>query len=443
MGNPMRISFFSNTLKVFGIFSLSLAAMVSHAADSGVTENISTPSEYCRSKADSLKCLKNFTELWNGNLQKRMEALKNNCLENTFCTKQLTDLDDLWNLYGELLGGYLASDEKKESRIAGMSALLVNLQYHILALGYGCSENSANCVVVDGEKQLSYNLQHLVSYYTGLGTDVLFEDPLREAAIMEIDDMLNAQYRKIRSECSDEPCRSKLKQMEISWIKYKEKMLNYLEDPLASGSDSDNYFLSDMFLILTSLHQTRLLGFTCPDGELKCIVDEQKLRDSAKEFEKDVVEFEGVPEVMPEEKNDAPAEIDATDYGEEKKSAAGGTEAEAVKSETETRSVKSEGSSDAVSKGEADREISGGSLEKGSEIKSGNSESENQKGLQTTEKVEDSASSTDSEAVNSGASDPDAVKSNAEVTMDVTSDSAVSENKLSAGASTEVSVQQN
>ena len=421
----MRIRFFSNTLKAFGIFSLSLAAMVSHAADGGISENISTPSEYCKSKSDSLKCLKNFTEMWNVNLQKRMAALKNNCLENTFCTKQLADLNDLWISYTEMLSGYLAPDEKKESRIKSLTANLVNLQYHLLAIGYGCSENSANCVVVDGEKQLSYNLQHLVSYYTGLGTDVLFEDPLREAAIMEIDDMLNAQYKKIRSECSDEPCRLKLKQMEISWIKYKEKMLNYLEDPLASGSDSENYFLSDMFLILTSLHQTRLLGFTCPDGELKCIVDEQKLRDSAKEYEKDVVEFEGEPEVMPKESVDAPAEIDATDYGEEKNPAAGGTETQIENSVTDGVKPAAAGVSDA-----------------GSDVKKIQSEAQLSDVSQGTEKNEGAVSSADagSGSVESENSAVRRLNGDAEALKEFTSDTVISGEDFPADSSSDASV---
>jgi hypothetical protein len=334
----MRIGIFSHMLKACGLIFVGFGAVSAQETKDSISENISTPVVYCKSKPDTFRCLQDYSDLWSNNLQKRMTALKTNCLENAFCGKQLDDLDGFWKNYNELLGRYLLREDNAENKIRALSEYVVNLQHHLLALGYGCTESSSNCVTVDGEKQLQYSLQHLVSYYTGLSSDVLFEDSLREATIMEIDDMLNIQYKKLRDQCPGEDCRTKLKEMEISWIKYKEKMLNYLEDPMASGSDSNNYFVSDMFLILTSLHQTEILGFSCPDGELKCIVDENKLRDSAREYEKVVDDFEENPkdEQMKSENSEAPSEIDVTDYSDEENPSEVKESSESVSTEGKT-----------------------------------------------------------------------------------------------------------
>ncbi len=249
-------------------------------ADNNISENIATPLIYCKSVKNEEACLQSFQELWEQDMIARNLELKKNCLENTFCAKQFSDLNALMLEYNTSLNAFLMKyTPSAYAKITALGAQVTNLQYHLLATGYGCKPDDARCITVNGEKDLSYSLQHLASYHTGLTPDILLDDELREAAITEIDDLLNIQYRKYLEQCANDDCRKETRSMEISWIKYKEKMLNYLEDPLAAGSAQDNYLQSDLFLLLSTLHQTSLLGFICEDGSFKCIVNEEQLRD--------------------------------------------------------------------------------------------------------------------------------------------------------------------
>ena len=278
------------------------------SAEVDYSENVSTPAVLCSSQKNAAKCLKGFSDLWIRDLETRMEDLTKNCLENSFCSKQLADLASLWNDYSTRLQNYLIRVRNKKTAEAEH---LVNLQYHLMALGYGCKASELGCVSVRGEKYLHYSLEHLVTYQTGLSHNFLWNDQLREAAVMEIDDALNRQYKDVMAATADDEARLELKDMEIAWIRYKEKMLNYLEDPLASGMENLNYFNSDMFLMLTSLHQAAILGMKCPGGGMKCLTDEKKITEAVESAERNLAELPPPEELSAVD--DAPSVIDASE----------------------------------------------------------------------------------------------------------------------------------
>ncbi|MBQ8706685.1 MAG: DUF1311 domain-containing protein [Succinivibrionaceae bacterium] len=321
----MKTEFIKSALTAAGVCLLAFATPL-YAAGGNVSENIPTPLEFCNSAKNTSSCIGRFTSMWQSDLDRRFAELAKNCLENAFCSKQLADLNDLWLDYTRLLEAFLKSHpDFSGPGVTYSKAYLVSLQFHVLALGYGCSADSALCTHVAEEKPVSYGLPHLVSFYTGLNSDVLWDDAMREAAIMEIDDVLNDQYRKARDQVlTSEEDRTDLRRMEIAWIKYKEKMLNYLEDPLASGTEAESYFNSDMFLMLTSLHQARILGFRCEDGSMKCVAQENKLRESAREYEKTLeaqerensaLEEDYAPSVIDVSEVDGHAELPEEDAG--------------------------------------------------------------------------------------------------------------------------------